>query len=350
MWYPGRCQHATCELKSVPAENPSNMPRSISVVIPLLNEAASLVQLHAELREAAAAGDYALQIIFVDDGSTDGSWEVIQQLAAGDPQIEAIRFRKNFGKAAALDAGFDAAMAPIVVTMDADGQDDPAEIGRLIAPLDEGFDVVSGWKVDRKDPWHKRWPSLVFNALVSRMTKVRLHDHNCGLKAYRREAVENIRLYGELHRFVPVLAAAQGYRATETPVNHRPREHGRSKYGVTRIVKGLLDLLTVKFLTGYGDRPQHALGGFGLLTFGAGCLGLFYLACRWVISRVAPGMDPIHLHETAAIFYALALCLTGAQFLAVALLGAMVAASRERPSYVIADRTESSREAAREAS
>ncbi|MEO1496162.1 MAG: glycosyltransferase family 2 protein [Planctomycetota bacterium] len=326
------------------------MPRPVSVVIPLLNEAASLPELHRELGDAAAEGGYALQIVFVDDGSTDDSWKVIQELAVQDPSIEAIRFRRNFGKAAALDAGFSAARAPIVVTMDADRQDDPAEIGRLIAPLDAGYDVVSGWKVDRKDPWHKRWPSLVFNSLVSRITKVNLHDHNCGLKAYRREAVENVRLYGELHRFVPVLAAAQGFRSTEVPVNHRAREHGYSKYGVTRIIKGLLDLLTVRFLTGYGDRPQHALGGFGLLTFGAGCLGLFYLACRWVISRVAPGLEPIHLHETAAIFYALALCLTGAQFLAVALLGAMVAAARDRPSYVVADRTEPGRQGAREAS
>ncbi|TWT42708.1 glycosyltransferase family 2 protein [Botrimarina hoheduenensis] len=315
------------------------MPRAVSVVIPLLNEASSLVELHRELNAIAEASDYALQTIFVDDGSTDASWEVIQSLAAQDPTVEAIRLRRNFGKAAALDAGFCAACAPIVVTMDADGQDDPAEVPRLLAKIDEGNDVVSGWKIDRKDPWHKRWPSLVFNALVSWLTGVRLHDHNCGLKAYRLEAVEQLRLYGELHRFIPVLAAAQGFRIGEVAVHHRAREFGKSKYGATRLIKGLLDLMTVKFLTGYGDRPQHALGSVGLLAFGAGCLGLFYLACRWVISRVAPGFEPIHLHETAAIFYALTLCLVGAQFLAVALLGAMVAASRERPSYVVAQHT-----------
>ncbi|MEN0109354.1 MAG: glycosyltransferase, partial [Planctomycetota bacterium] len=178
--------------------------------------------------------------------------------------------------------------------------------------------------------------------LVSRLTKVRLHDHNCGLKAYRREVLDEVRLYGELHRFVPVLAAARGYRVTEAAVNHRAREHGSSKYGASRLVKGLLDLITVKFLTGYGDRPQHALGGLGLLGFGAGGLGLTYLAIRWVVSRVAPGLEPIHLHETAALYYSLTLCMVGVQFLAVGLLGAMITAamSEERTPYSVVARTD----------
>lgn len=323
------------------------MPRAVSVVVPLLNEAATIDELHRQLLAVAETEGYELQIIFVDDGSTDGSWQAIRSLSSAHSNTEGIRLRRNFGKADALSAGFAVARSPVVVTLDADLQDDPAEIPKLLAALEpdasgRACDVVSGWKRERHDPWHKRWPSLVFNALVSRLMKVRLHDHNCGLKAYRREALEEVSLYGELHRFIPVLAAAKGYRATEVAVNHRAREHGQSKYGASRIVKGLLDLITVKFLTGYGDRPQHLLGGVGLISFMAGATGLFYLAIRWIVSRVTPGLEPLHLHETASLFYSLALCLVGSQFLAVGLLGAMITASlsRERPRYSVAERTE----------
>ncbi|TWT98136.1 Undecaprenyl-phosphate 4-deoxy-4-formamido-L-arabinose transferase [Botrimarina colliarenosi] len=328
---------------STGANRTANAPpangQAVSVVVPLLNEAPTIAELHRRLKAVAAREGYALQVVFVDDGSTDDSWKVIGGLANAEPGVVGVRFRRNFGKADALDAGFAAATAPIVVTMDADLQDDPDEIPTLLAKLAEGYDVVSGWKVDRKDPWHKRWPSLVFNSLASRLTFVRLHDHNCGLKAYRREALADVTLYGELHRFVPVLAAARGYRVTEVPVKHHPREHGVSKYGASRIVKGLMDLITVKFLTGYGDRPQHVLGGLGLVSFAAGSLGLFYLAIRWIVTRAVEGLEPIHLHETAALYYCLAMCLVGAQFLAVGLLGAMITASlsRDRPSYSIAE-------------
>lgn len=327
-------------------EDAPPVDRRLSVVVPLLNEQETLAELHHQLLAVAEAESYALQILFVDDGSVDRSWTIIRELAAERDGTDGIRFRRNFGKADALSAGFAAATAPVVVTMDADLQDDPAEIPKLLEKLGpnaagESYDVVSGWKVDRKDPWHKRWPSLVFNALVSRLMKVRLHDHNCGLKAYRREALEEIRLYGELHRFVPVLAAARGYRVAEVGVRHRAREHGQSKYGASRIVKGLLDLITVKFLTGYGDRPQHLLGGVGLMGFLAGGAGLVYLAVRWIVSRVVPGLEPLHLHETAALYYSLALCLVGSQFLSVGLLGAMIAAmlNRDEPGYAIVERT-----------
>lgn len=326
--------------------------RRLSVVVPLLNEEATLEELHRQLLAVAEAVGYDLQIVFVDDGSTDRSWEIIRTLSDGRAGTEGIRFRRNFGKADALSAGFAAATAPIVVTMDADLQDDPAEVPKLLEKLGsnadgETYDVVSGWKVDRQDPWHKRWPSLVFNALVSRLMKVELHDHNCGLKAYRREALDEVRLYGELHRFVPVLAAARGYRVTEVGVRHHAREHGYSKYGASRIVKGLLDLITVKFLTGYGDRPQHLLGGVGLLGFLAGGLGLVYLAIRWIVSRTVPGLEPLHLHETAALFYSLALCLVGSQFLSVGLLGAMITTllTRDEPGYSIVERTADTPEA-----
>ena len=184
----------------------------------------------------------------------------IEQLAAADPRVRGIRFRRNFGKAAALSAGFDAARGELVVTLDADLQDDPREIPRFLAEIDKGLDCVSGWKQVRHDPWHKVGPSRVFNWLVGVLTGVKLHDHNCGFKCYRREIFDEVRLYGELHRFVPVLAAARGWKVGEIVVNHRARKFGRSKYGVTRIVKGFLDLLTVYFLTGFEQRPQHLLG------------------------------------------------------------------------------------------
>ncbi len=298
----------------------------ITVVVPVLNEAASLAELHRQLRAVAAAHDYDLRIIVVDDGSTDGTWDTITELGERDPRLLGIRFRRNFGKAAALTAGFDEAEDPLVVTLDGDLQDDPAELPLLLEKLNQGFDVVSGWKVDRQDPWHKTLPSKVFNKLVGWLTGVKLHDHNCGFKIYRREVFDEVRIYGELHRFVPVLAAARGFKVAEVPVNHRARVFGKSKYGATRIVKGLLDLFTVKFLTGFGQRPQHLLGATGLISFVVGLLLLGYLAVMWCVSRLSPAMEPMHLHETAALYYALAAFLIGGQFLSVGLLGEMLTA------------------------
>jgi dolichol-phosphate mannosyltransferase len=313
----------------------------LSVIVPVLDEAESLPQLHRELASAAAAAGWELEIIVVDDGSTDDSWQVIERIAADDPRVLGIRFRRNFGKTAALSAGFNAATGERIVTLDGDLQDDPAEIARLLAKLDEGFDVVSGWKRVRHDPWHKVWPSRVFNWLVSRLTGVKLHDHNCGLKCFRREVIHEIRLYGELHRFVPVLAAARGFRVAEVAVQHRPRKFGRSKYGLSRIVKALLDLLTVRFVIGYGQRPQHLLGTIGLLSFGIGALGMVYLAARWCLSRMIDGWQVVHLHETAALFYSLALILIGAQFMSFGFLGEMITAYlvRESDTYSIAQHT-----------
>jgi dolichol-phosphate mannosyltransferase len=252
-----------------------------------------------------------------------------------------MRLRRNFGKAAALSAGFHAADGERIITIDGDLQDNPAEIVKLLAKLDEGYDVVSGWKQERFDPWHKVFPSRVFNWLVSHMMGVYLHDHNCGLKAYRREVMHEIRLYGELHRFVPVLAAAKGFRIGEVVVQHRPRKYGKSKYGVSRLSKGLLDLLTVKFIVGYGQRPQHMLGTAGLFAFLLGGLGMGWLALRWIFSRVLAGWTPVNLHETAALFYCLALFIIGAQFLSIGLLGEMIAAHwvRDTDTYSIAEHT-----------
>ncbi len=313
----------------------------LSVVIPVLDEADSLPQLAGELHRFAESQGHELQTVFVDDGSTDASWTTICRLAAEDPRVLGIRFRRNFGKAAALSAGFRAADGDPIVTIDGDLQDDPAEIGALLAKLDEGFDVVSGWKRNRHDPWHKVLPSRVFNWLVSHLTGVSLHDHNCGLKAFRREVIHEIRLYGELHRFVPVLAAAKGFRTAEVAVKHRPRKYGKSKYGLSRLGKGLLDLLTVKFLVGYGQRPQHLLGGVGLAAFLLGGIGMLVLALRWSLSRLSEEWPDVHLHQTASLYYALGLFIIGAQFMSIGLLGEMIAAYlvRDTETYSIAEHT-----------
>ncbi|MCA9208878.1 MAG: glycosyltransferase family 2 protein, partial [Planctomycetales bacterium] len=260
----------------------------LSTVIPVYNEVESVRLLHGELSDVASQHGYELDIVFVDDGSSDGSWDVIEQLSREDGRVRGIRFRRNFGKAAALSAGFAAARGELVLTLDADLQDNPKEIPRFLAAMDSGLDVVSGWKRTRHDPWHKVGPSRVFNWLVGRMTGVKLHDHNCGFKCYRREIFEEVRLYGELHRFVPVLAAARGWKVGEIEVDHRARQFGRSKYGVRRFIKGFLDLLTVYFLTGFGQRPQHLLGSIGLLSFLAGGAGLVYLAIYWALNRAFP--------------------------------------------------------------
>lgn len=303
----------------------------LTAVIPVLNEQDSLIRLHAELGDVAARHGYELEYVFVDDGSNDDSWGVIEKLAESDARVRAIRFRRNFGKAAALSAGFAAASGELVLTLDADLQDDPHEIPRFVAEIERGRDVVSGWKQTRHDPWHKVGPSRVFNWLVGVSTGVRLHDHNCGFKCYRREVLREIQLYGELHRFVPVLAAARGWRVGEIVVHHRPREFGRSKYGVNRIVKGFLDLLTVYFLTGFGYRPQHLLGSLGLLGFLVGGLGVAALTVGWCVTRLdaVPGND-LHLHQRAIFYYSMGAALLGAQFLTAGLLAEFMAAQRGR--------------------
>ncbi|MCA9176790.1 MAG: glycosyltransferase family 2 protein [Planctomycetales bacterium] len=313
----------------------------LTVVIPVYNEAESLSELHAQLTKVASENDYRLQIIMVDDGSSDGSWEQIQRLAEQDPQVEAIRFRRNFGKAAALDAGVKMARGKFLLTMDADLQDDPAEIPRFIEQMGEDdLDVVSGWKKRRLDPWHKTWPSKVFNWLVSWLTKVRLNDHNCGFKCYRPEVFNEVRLYGEMHRFVPVLAAAKGWRVGEIPVHHRPRQHGHSKYGMKRFVKGFLDLLTVYFLTGFARRPQHLLGTLGIFSFLFGLLGLIYLAVYWCLGQAFPDWGVTPLHQRPAVVYSMGLMLLGAQFMSAGFLAELLTAyyGRELQVYSVRER------------
>lgn len=323
----------------------------LSAVIPVFNEAESLETLMAELEDVARRQNLDLQIIFVDDGSRDGSWRVISQLAERDPRVQGIRFRTNFGKAAALSAGFGEARGELVMTLDADLQDDPAEIPNFIRAIARDLDVVSGWKQVRHDPWHKVFPSRVFNWLVGRMTGVHLHDHNCGMKCYRREVLQEVRLYGELHRFVPVLAAARGFRIGEIVIQHRARKHGESKYGWNRIFKGFLDLLTVKFLTGFGQRPHHLLGGLGLFFFTLGALGMTWLTGYWIAAQVRPDWHLMPLHERPAVLYAVASLLLGVQLMSVGLLAELVIAylGRESDGYSVAERTPLPRLGSREA-
>lgn len=324
----------------------------ISAVIPVFNEKDSLLALHAELVAVGSQTGLALEIVFVDDGSTDGSWAIIADLAARYDNVRGIRFRRNFGKAAALSAGFQAARGDYVITLDADLQDDPAEIPRFLTALEqrdkEGIplDVISGWKRVRRDPWHKVFPSRVFNRMVSWLTGVPLHDHNCGMKAYRAEVVREVKLYGELHRFIPVLAAARGFRVGEIEINHRPRKFGHSKYGFRRFIKGFLDLLTVKFLTGFGQRPQHMLGTIGLFSFLLGNAGLLYLAITWAINLAyghLPETDrPFEpLHKRALMPYSIAAMLLGAQLMSLGFVAEMLTAllTRNEDIYSVRETT-----------
>lgn len=312
----------------------------LSIVVPLLNETESLRELHMQVSSACNDNDIVFELIFVDDGSTDGSWNVIQELAEQDAHVTGIRLRRNFGKAAALTAGMNATRGDLTMTMDADLQDDPAEIPNFLAKLEEGFDVVNGWKQRRLDPWHKVYPSKLFNWMVGCLTGLKLHDHNCGVKLFRSDVNSEVRIYGELHRFIPVLAFSRGFRVTEIPVNHRERKFGQSKYGVRRFLGGTLDLLTVKFLTGFGYRPQHMLGVLGLLFFCLGILGLGGLTVVWILTNVFNmGFDPIGNRPLLA--YSVAATLLGGQAISLGLLAELIVAytGRDSDTYSIKEQT-----------
>jgi glycosyltransferase involved in cell wall biosynthesis len=293
----------------------------ISVVVPVYNEEPSLRDLVDELAQALDTLGEAWEVIVVDDGSTDDTFATLAQLNSERPGVHVVRLRRNAGKAAALDAGFAEAEGNIVVTIDGDGQDDPAEIAALLTKLDEGYDLVAGWKSTRRDPFARRIVSRIFNGVTGRVSGLRLHDMNCGLKAMRAEVLEDIRLYGELHRFLPVLAHYRGFRVTEAPVNHRPRQHGRSRYGLERYVRGFLDLLTVTFMGRYRHRPLHLFGGFGLLLGATGLAVLVYLTVLKA-SGEAIGHRPL-------LTLGVLLVVVGIQFLSLGLLSELITSHHE---------------------
>jgi glycosyltransferase involved in cell wall biosynthesis len=295
----------------------------LSLVIPVYNEADSLAPLVAEIDEALAAYAMPHEIVFVDDGSTDGSFAAMQGLAEARGDVRVVRLRRNFGKAAALSHGFAAARGDILVTMDGDRQDDPAEIPKLVAPLSQGFDLVSGWKQRRQDPLNKTLPSRFFNWTVRRASGIPLHDFNCGLKSYRREVVDTISVYGELHRYIPVVAAQAGFRVTEAKVSHRRRTAGRSKYGWQRYMRGYLDLLTVMFLGRFQHRPQHLFGGMGTLLILIGVVVELYLTIDKLVFGNPIGQRPLLLLGALLI-------IVGVQLLSLGLIGELIANSRAR--------------------
>jgi glycosyltransferase involved in cell wall biosynthesis len=291
----------------------------LSFVVPTLNEKPSLEKLYRLIVENVSKLGHDYEVIFVDDGSTDGSFALLEELHQEDPKVKVIGFRRNFGKAAALMAGFDQAEGEIVFTMDADLQDDPVEIPRFFEKLEEGYDLVSGWKYPRLDPISKTAPSKLANATIRLGTGIKLHDFNCGFKAFRREVAKEVKLYGELHRYVPVLAYWRGFSVTEIKVKHHPREFGQSKYGMRRLFRGLFDFITVVFLVRYTRRPAHFFGMLGMIPMVLGLLIDGYLAALWFLGE-AIGHRPLLTLGTL-------LLMLGVQFFSIGLLAEMLSYS-----------------------
>lgn len=309
---------------------------NFSIVVPIYNEEDSIQELHRALAAALDPVDTDYEIILVDDGSTDGSFSALQTIAANDGRVKVIRLRRNFGQTAAMSAGFDAASGSVIIPMDGDLQNDPADIPRLISKLDEGFDVVSGWRNDRKDTFlTRKIPSMLANLLISRLTGVHLHDYGCTLKAYRREVLDGINLYGEMHRFVPALASQVGAKVTELPVNHRPRLHGVSKYGISRTLRVILDLMTVKFLLTYSTKPIQLFGKWGVYTLLAGLGSGAMTVYMKLFEHFSMNRNPLLILTAFLLFM-------GIQFIVLGLLGELNARTyyeaQGKPIYVIRDR------------
>lgn len=305
--------------------------QKISLVVPLLNEEESILPLINEIRKAIKPLNKPYEVIFIDDGSTDGSLKIIKDAAKVDNRLKFISFRKNYGKSAALQVGFKAATGDAIITMDADLQDDPHEIPNLLKKLDEGFDLCSGWKKERFDPFIKKYSSRFFNFVTRIISGIKIHDFNCGLKAYRREVVQNLNVYGELHRYVPVLAKWQGFTVTEIPVKHHKRRYGKTKFGISRFFKGFIDLITVTFVARYVKRPMHFFGFLGALSFFVGLIVNGYLTIEWISGRP--------LSNRPMLFLGMLLIIVGVQFFSVGLLGEMmVHQNQSEREYVIKDR------------
>ena len=300
---------------------------SLSVVIPVLNEVESIPELYREIVDGVSPLDLPWELIFIDDGSTDGTAAELRRLFQQDARVRIIEFRRNFGKSAALAAGFDTAVGDAIVTMDADLQDSPSEIPRLIDELNSGADLVSGWKYPRHDPLSKTLPSTFFNRVVRMFTGVELHDFNCGLKAYRREVIKEIKIYGDLHRYIPALAHFRGFRVVEIKVSHRARRYGRSKFGSARFARGFFDLLTVLFLAQYTRRPLHFFGWFGIGALMLGTIINTYLAIMWFLGHPI-GTRPL-------LTLGVLLMIMGAQFVVFGLLAEMIASTKTETDYSV---------------
>ncbi len=306
---------------------------SVSIIIPLLNEEKNIEILYNEIQEVAARSKYTFEIVFVDDGSTDSSLSILESIQKENPQVIIISLRKNFGQTAALSAGFDMAGGEIIIAMDADLQNDPADIPLLLDKIEEGYDVVTGWRFDRKDPFFsRRLPSQIANKIISWTTSVNLHDYGCTLKAFKREVIKSIHLYGEMHRFIPAIASGMGISITEVKVNHRPRRFGSSKYGISRTIRVILDLVTVKFLLSYSTRPIHVFGTMGLLSGGVG----FLIAATMTFQRQFYGMA---MSDRPLIFLSILLMFVGVQFITMGLIAEMLSRtyheSQSKPTYYI---------------
>lgn len=308
---------------------------SLSVVVPVLNEEGTVEDLgHRTLAEFDRLGREA-ELIFVDDGSTDRTPRILDRLASERPKVHVLHLRRNFGKAAALTAGFQRARGRIIVTLDGDLQDDPSEIPRLVSALEEGVDVVSGWKKERRDPWHKRLPSRLFNTVTSWASGLHLHDHNSGFKAYRSEVLDELDLVGEMHRFITVMAHWRGFAVIEIPVRHHPRRSGRSKYGAARFLKGAFDFLTVLLTTKYNLRPLHLFGFAGTLFGTAGFIILLYLTVLWFQGQRPIGTRPL-------FFLGFLLIVIGVQLVSTGLLGELIVRQplQRRPPFLERDRSD----------
>ncbi len=305
----------------------------ISIIIPVLNEEKNIEVLYMEIQEVSKLSSHKFEIVFVDDGSTDGSLPLLESIQSKNPQVIVIALRKNFGQTAALSAGFDMASGEIIIAMDADLQNDPADIPLLLEKIEEGYDVVTGWRYDRKDPFFsRRLPSQIANKIISWTTNVKLHDYGCTLKAFKREVIKSIHLYGEMHRFIPAIASGMGISITEVKVNHRPRRFGSSKYGISRTIRVILDLVTVKFLLSYSTRPIHVFGTLGLLSGGVG----FLIATIMTFQRQFYGMA---MSDRPLLFLSILLMFVGVQFITMGLIAEMLSRtyheSQSKPTYYI---------------
>lgn len=301
----------------------------VSVVIPLLNEEESLPKLSQLLEEELTKlSNNSYEVLFIDDGSTDKSFEVISEINKKNPKFKCIRFRRNYGKSAALSVGFAQARGRFIYTMDADLQDDPKELVNLMNKLNEGYDLVSGWKKTRHDPFSKTFPSKFFNYVTSKTSGITLHDFNCGLKLYKKEVAKSLDVYGEMHRYLPALAHIDGFRVTELPVIHHAREFGKSKFGASRFIKGFLDLLTVMFVTRYLKRPMHLFGTLGSASILGGLLVDLYLTIEWFNNKTSLSNRPL-------LFLGLGLIIVGVQLVGIGLLGEMITKSTKKENYNI---------------